>query len=123
MRWQDIVRKAYAMCIANSENVYYREEPTKCHYTRGKCSNGTVGCVFGQILPHDEFDLKEIDAAQKDNSISSVLKCCTDIPFSVRAWCNSIQHKQDQGRTWGEALCYAEDMYGLEVDDLLRENP
>lgn len=125
MRWQDLVRKTYALCISRSDNVYTRPDAaeTKCYYTKGTCSDGSTGCVFGQLL-RDEFDLIAVDTWSGDNSISAVIRDnIPNAPFAVRQWCSHIQIVQDEGRPWGNALGDAEDYYGLQVDDLLRENP
>lgn len=126
MRWQEIVRKAYALCVANCDNVYTPEDPVAgCKYTRGKCSNGSVGCIFGQILPHDEFDLERYDdEAVKLPGIETVLRDkLPEMPIAAIRWCSQLQGSQDIERSWGDALAIAEDNYGKAVDELLRENP
>lgn len=111
------MRAAYALCVNNADNKYVKDG-LRCCYTRGTCTNGTIGCIFGQILDHDEFDL----ARQNNITISDVLEG-SNFPDIMIDWCATLQVQQDIGKTWGDALLMAEQFYGEQLDRLLMDNP
>ena len=72
-----------------------------CYNTIGICTNGTTGCVFGQIL------IKLGHSPRENSSIRNELQC---LGFQDRLeinWAQDIQGYQDSNMTWGESLAKA----------------
>lgn len=127
--WQELVKAVYKKCVDNAEVVYNRpsgrctllqlNDSNLCYYTKGQCTDGSIGCIFGQVLK--DYDLSRYEG--KNGSclpISFVLRdILVDIPDCVMQWCRTIQLKQDQKTSWGDALIEAEFLYGPQVDELL----
>jgi len=96
--------------------------PRRLHrYSEGVCSNGSVGCVVGQSMTkaglehpvHDEYDFGELIGGQSHEVRST--SQFDNGPFrlfgAAASWIASIQDKQDEGQTWGEALAYADGVH------------
>jgi hypothetical protein len=95
------------------EVTYARPIGGTCSHFRGKCSDGTTGCIFGQIMP-PFMGGKRL----KEMGIMGVLEnMAADLPpgeagwcdYDDRAmWCDVVQDKQDQGLPWGKAVAEAD---------------
>lgn len=74
-----------------------------CFYNSGVCSDGTIGCIFGQILSVNSYHgclsiervLEGIGMSASDDQI---------------LWCTMVQNHQDRGHTWSECVRYADGM-------------
>lgn len=82
-------------------NLYIKpdEKYNTCCYDRGTCTDGSIGCIFGQALRALGLELKgaaTISSVLSDNQIP-----CSE---SEKHWCATVQRLQDQGKTWSEAL-------------------
>ena len=112
---EEAVRKRVA---ESPDNVYTQANNCcECSYTVGNCTDGTVGCLFGQILPKEIID--QVESVSEDEEgvyvdtecITDVLESCMDIkdPDFV-GWCSRIQAKQDTGLKWNDALSFADNL-------------
>lgn len=72
---------------------YGMPESGTCSYDEGVCSDGSVGCIFGQaakLLGEPLYGSREITDYYDDD------------------WCLLVQTYQDKGRSWGEAVRQAD---------------
>ena len=89
-----------------------------CGYTFGTCSDGTVGCIFGQVL--QEFP--EIELPDESNEDECLNQCIWDVletnlrlnpddkeTNEALTWCQDIQENQDAGQSWESAVKNADD--------------
>ena len=101
--------------------VYSPKEGDDCLLLKGTCTDGSVGCIWGQAakelgMPDDV--LKLIDDENKD--AEKMLDLLENRELLVRDpgmsaydrndfqyWANVVQSNQDQGDTWGEAITKA----------------
>lgn len=99
---EKLVTMVRAIAFARPE-TYYLEK--KCQYAIGKCSDGTVGCLFGQAFK--ELKVKRNFGA---NAGISLVIDKLDVACSrhQREWCSYVQHYQDHRNTWGDAIHMAD---------------
>lgn len=105
---------------------------TGCSYREGICNDGTFGCLFGQILlgsdglPDDRCHGSH--TFNTDGNIENVLRELwpeedwdEDEKMAAADWCQSVQERQDEGETWGDAVDYADEQielsYGMTPGD------
>lgn len=79
-----------------------------CSYTKGKCTNGSKGCLFGQALIKLKVDpdkLKKLDREIRpiDNLLDQLGIKYTE---KQRQWLMAVQDGQDKKLTWKDALRY-----------------
>ncbi len=72
-----------------------------CMYDSGTCSDGSVGCLFGQGFAAIDWDLH--DDQNDTMGIYSLLDGagCTGVMVD---WCSELQLQQDKGFSWGVLL-------------------
>lgn len=73
-----------------------------CSYSDGVCTDGSVGCVFGQV-----FKKLGVQIDDKWNCVSiGGLLTRLKIPYTVpqRKWLLEIQSSQDRNETWSSVL-------------------
>lgn len=87
------------------ENIYSSpsSETSSCYYGKGTCTDGTVGCIFGQVWP----ELK----AYEEESIFSILDSMNIGTSIQKSWCSEVQSNQDKGLSWREAVERADQKY------------
>jgi hypothetical protein len=83
------------------DNLYIKPDPkyNTCCYDRGTCTDGSIGCIFGQAF-------RALGLELKGTAIISYILSDNQIPCSgsEKLWCATVQRLQDQGRTWSEAV-------------------
>jgi hypothetical protein len=82
-------------------------------YTKGKCSDGSFGCIFGQALQNLTIDQ---DLLQKHDTkrISNLLPLIIDLSCSnitALDWCRVVQSAQDSGISWINAINSADELF------------
>ena len=101
------------------DNIYKAPdgEYADCSYIKGKCSNGSVGCLFGQAIKnvHPNFDLEP----HEGEGIRLVL----DESFvfgGIPHFCSYVQSAQDGGSTWKNAWndSIDNDFFNLNVEEV-----
>lgn len=93
-----------------------------CFYTKGKCSNKTKGCIYGQVLSALGYKdrLTNIDANYSKSGDSMpgirevIRQFALDISEAEVDWHSYVQSAQDKGMAWGEAVANAD----LKVDPI-----
>jgi hypothetical protein len=86
-------------------NATYRSTDPRgaCHYYRGVVENGPPeeGCIMGHAARR--ADLSElVERMQTPEPIHHIMANCG-------GWLRCVQLGQDKGRTWGEAVRYADE--------------
>lgn len=86
-------------------DVRYEKVGTTCFYDAGKCSDGTCGCIFGQV-----FTALGVTGVTGWTGITTKLPSIVeDIPTMKQLqWCNIVQMAQDVGWSWGESVAKAD---------------
>lgn len=73
-----------------------------CYYSKGKCSDGTLGCVFGQAFQAMGF---KIPSANDSDSINSIIEnFAVGVTQRQQDMCEGIQDWQDKENTWKTSL-------------------
>lgn len=108
------VRETVRMAISNRDTTYAKEEEGgDCSYSRGVCSNGAAGCLFGQVLANLGIEPSSLPDSR---TIACLLK--NEIAFTVDwndrdkgedrerivRWAYRMQVEQDRGESWGRCL-------------------
>ena len=89
-----------------------------CSYNKGKCTDGTQGCLFGQyvksINPKQYQKYMDESGGGIGHLISEgMFGLDTQQPTNFVEWCDAVQQSQDRGNTWGEAILEADKFYPL----------
>lgn len=91
------------------KSIEFKDCPGLCMYNKGECSDGTIGCIFGQALAaigpyYPPTDLQNM-------GISDVLDHYgIDYADDQLDWCEKVQEGQDKGRAWEAAVAEADEM-------------
>lgn len=94
------------------DNKYISDE-YPCMYNSGMCTNGSIGCIFGQACKN--LGLKPLEGAGISSNIrkwegnSSIIDCYEP----EISWCNIVQKKQDTNWSWSAALAAANERYPI----------
>ena len=94
-----------------------------CFYTKGECTNGTKGCIYGQVLSKLGYKelLESIDGEYRSGenfmpTIKDVItKHLSDPLFEHEelSWHELVQSTQDDGVCWGDAVELADEYENL----------
>lgn len=77
-------------------DVTYETFEGGCHYDAGECSDGTIGCIFGQV---------SAALGEPMTGTKSITHYFND------PWCILVQQYQDRGMKWSVAIQRADIMY------------
>jgi hypothetical protein len=107
---EQLVAEVTRLAQENPENSY-EQTAIACYYNKGTCTNGTVGCIFGQAFRNLEQPLEDIFDSHCGNTgirIGIVLKelKLNNIPELVN-WCSEFQYWQDRHCSWNQCLVNA----------------
>lgn len=96
--------------IAKSRpNTVYTGTHRGCEYNAGECSDGSIGCLFGQAMK--ELGVFYLDYTNYiDVILSNRLKIAEPSDPKVM-WCRKVQYCQDGGLDWGSSVEKANDYY------------
>ena len=112
------IEKAIRDRVAEAPDNKYKEleGSDSCAYTVGNCSDGSTGCIFGQILPDgicNRFEtVKKIEDDHGEIFYGVTTECISDVLSTglgiddeeFLTWCSDMQGCQDSGNHWQEAL-------------------
>lgn len=79
-----------------------------CQYDKGKCSDGTIGCIFGQISK-----ILDVPFGDSVQPISALIGNLQGTPQQLQ-WLTLVQRYQDGGSTWRQSVEYADSCIQLE---------
>lgn len=111
------LEQAVRKLAADSPDTLYckPDDSIFCSYSKGACTNGSVGCIMGQALVRCGLGTT-LALAQKWGSINNFVlfitntdleKLPTPVVLTIR-WLQEVQTQQDQGRTWRDAVALAD---------------
>lgn len=115
---QDLIKTVRQLAQNNPDNTYeeYHDEGKlrACSYTKGECSNGTLGCIMGQaILALDpSYDFADKDQASIYNLIHEQLLLDPRPCNKDSEWLSLVQDSQDDSETWSNAVRIADTSEG-----------
>ena len=85
-----------------------------CMYDTGACSDGSVGCIFGQAI--NQLGLK-VPHNFEGCSINMVLEEINTVKYSDQTkkmqWLDIVQASQDVGMSWAAAVSKADRVCGV----------
>lgn len=84
---------------AESPDCVYESPDGDCHYQRGECSNGSVGCIWGQALRRWGI----IDESRERAAVL-VSRYGAGLSDQQHEWVHAVQEFQDRGESWGDAV-------------------
>ncbi len=97
-----LIAEVRKLATESPDNVYHGNGI--CSYESGHCDNGSVGCVFGQAAHNIGWNLRG------EKTIDDRLLSCNIVMSEQQLkWCYLVQSAQDKGRTWAEAIRYADE--------------
>lgn len=102
----DVIAEVRKLAAEKPDNTYTRPGGKQCCYDAGVCTDGSVGCIFGQALARLGHP------ASGTYTINSILfnreqlGLARDRPAGL--WCSYVQDWQDEGFTWARAVEYAD---------------
>lgn len=82
------------------DNVYSKPEDSDfCHYDRGKCTDGSTGCIMGQAL-------RQLGVEATLNGAIDTLLTMLDVQMTEaeRTALVDVQQRQDLEIPWGTAI-------------------
>jgi hypothetical protein len=102
---------------AERPDTVYRQPSTSCgcFYEKGECTDGSVGCIFGQALNNLGYPVTgtaSIDIIARSRFVGNCLV--------ILAWCREVQNVQDGGLSWGDAIISANTKWPI-VQELPKE--
>ena len=104
----DVEREVRLLAKESPNNVYESVSGNGCLYTRGRCSNGSQGCIVGQALCRLGFETHCAEQDTFDVADVSTLLECLGISGDP-TWLQSVQEWQDAGFPWHRAIARADD--------------
>lgn len=102
---EDLIQTVRDLASESPDNIYNRPEGMSvCLYNKGICTNGSVGCIFGQAFRKLGIEVDE------DGWIVIVLITVFGYQSSSQnKWCSFVQCNQDRQKTWGECIKIADE--------------
>lgn len=106
--FKQIEKKVRELAKRSPNNVYDKdEEYGSCFYSTGKCSDGSMGCIFGQALTvlgvnAAFFDNLDKGASPYIDTVLDTLKIKTTP--KQENWALLVQDSQDGQLSWKEAV-------------------
>ena len=129
MHIDNLINGVHDLAKAHPDAKYTRpeidgEEDPKCYYTRGTAGDG-IGCIMGQAIAvlsmPDHFNIMEYDHEDGSSGVQSVIddwfhECEPDEESAWHRkaeWLGAVQHYQDLGYTWADAVRMSDEVYPL----------
>lgn len=104
MKADTVIDRVRKLAIEHPDAVY---KHAKCLYTKGACGPGT-GCIIGQALPEYKEELERLDNITDYYVVEMMKELNIGATREQFLWLETVQHHQDKGDTWEEAVKIAE---------------
>jgi hypothetical protein len=106
MKFNEIIPAMRALIAQSPDNVYVPPggPGQSCHYREGVCTNGTIGCVVGQLFGGAIEDGVPISVVVDRIARAYDTPVDADRVTFISKWLRTIQEGQDAGMDWGAAL-------------------
>jgi hypothetical protein len=102
----DLEKTVRELATDAPDNVYEKPDDfNTCCYSRGECTNGSVGCLIGQAMAKHGYDVSLLDF---DGSLLASEACAYFNIIGRTIWLNEVQSSQDEGHEWLQAISYAD---------------
>ena len=111
---EKIISKVRELAFHSPDNVYSVNDEGHCLYNAGTCSDGSIGCIFGQAF-------KELGLDWGEWGDSNPVNCCSasqvvehfdgETSDTMLKWCDCIQKEQDVGKSWRASISLADSEY------------
>lgn len=102
---EELVAKVREIAKSRPDTIYTGTEKG-CEYNAGRCSDGSIGCLFGQAMKELGEHYLEY-GGYIDSVLSGNLKIAKNSDPKV-LWCRKVQYCQDNSRSWGSSVEYAD---------------
>jgi hypothetical protein len=115
----DIIEKVRELAKKVPDNKYNRDKNDRplsgqCSYETGLCTDGSIGCIFGQAAL--ALGLRLVGGIAIDHVFSS-RQITTETRLNRKiSWCCAVQRYQDTGNTWAKAVEQADVEFSLIED-------
>ena len=105
----DLISKVRELAAASPDCRYRSTNGSSsgCCNNRGECTNGTVGCIIGQAAAALGYDWG--DEPSREGVHLFVNRVFRHTPRPQTYWLDLVQGQQDLGKTWGDAVQYADE--------------
>lgn len=104
---EQLIDRVKEIAKHRQDNKYVVGQFARCYYTKGNCSDGSCGCIFGQALVSLDPNLKTTLVAL-DNYPTPIaillLKLGITGSDAQLEWCAQVQRLQDSGDLWGKCI-------------------
>lgn len=119
--WPQLEAEVRRLATERPWNKYGQDGSGRCAYAAGVCSDGSIGCIFGQALRACGVNPIEFDSGSEQGQpmdIAGVLEELGLVSGLTRKvmWANEVQGLQDAGEPWGNALAQADECYQLPTE-------
>lgn len=105
MMIENIIAEVRRLAEEFPDNVYVSDNGPYCYYDDGRCTNGSIGCIFGQAIRNLGLDW---DLSDNVGILKVFIR--NGIPmYRGHLWCRVLQVCQDNGSTWKQAVTRADE--------------
>ena len=101
---KEIVKSVRKLARKHPKVWYDKGKESYCCYSRGLCSNNSVGCIFGQVLSSYGIDVVSIDNRGAEDIDALLSELGINWEDVDQDWFREVQEHQDNGMTWGESI-------------------
>lgn len=109
----DLEKEIRRLATEAPDNVYISPDEGPCYYNKGICTDGTIGCIFGQAFRNLGISLPLEDDDDGRLPIVCLLKRLAINPSGRDSYFAAvIQNAQDNCCPWGEAVSRADRWVG-----------
>lgn len=98
------------LAAEHPDNIYTKPnaQGAGCFYGKGTCTDGSCGCIVGQALARLGVSVLELDVKLIGYVPEVMSHLCISDPKKRQSWLFNVQRRQDLGKTWGEAVEWAD---------------
>lgn len=105
---EQLVKEVRRLAAESPDNVY---QDFIGRYEIGKCSNGTIGCIFGQAGRNLNIDWIKDNLNDSMRIGGLIEKQNLGVDRKIIDWCNEVQCSQDEYSAWGICIERGDDRY------------
>lgn len=108
---ENLIGEVRKLAQENPDNAYKCKDGryVMCYYSKKTCTNGSIGCIFGQAMKRLGLD-DNILATMENNTIMEIIpKYYPEHNRRLAIWCREVQSAQDFGWIWSKCIEAADD--------------
>lgn len=99
--------------VTESPDNQYQTINGIAYFTKGECTNGSLGCMIGQGLHRIGYEIPE--DADDNWSLGELIGAADPGAGDDESWFYHLQAAQDNGARWQDALNEADEKYESEL--------